>query len=192
MGADDLNKCRTPEGVYQRDDDGSSCFACANHTNIQRLFYLGTKLFELLNMQPERCAIHDTWMLLRLTGDSERRARAGHHQSLAGQVHGCIAFRRLACQLPVLLMGGRGDLRHLGHPQVEFHSFSHPLNILRPLPMCWTCSTAINPVGIAQLVDEIALPGEVYHLFGNGLTERFVSPTGREIRKTNILLWTCS
>ena len=53
------------------------------------------------------------------------------------------------------------------------------------------CTLAINPIGITHRIDEIALPGEEYHLLRDGSTERFVSPTGGEIGKANILLRAC-
>src|SRR5437764_14449028 len=58
--------------------------------------------------------------------------------------------------------------------------------------MCRACAPPINPIGITQLVNEITVPGEVQHLLRDCSTERFVSPTGGEIGKTNILLRVCS
>src|SRR5947209_13152524 len=51
-----------------------------------------------------------------------------------------------------------------------------------------TCSPAINPIGITQLVDEIAMPGVVQHLLRDCFVERLVAPTGGEIGKANVLL----
>src|SRR5438876_7555280 len=51
---------------------------------------------------------------------------------------------------------------------------------------------AIDPIGIAQLVDEEALPGVVHHLFRDRAAQLLVSPAGGEVRKTDVLLWTCT
>src|SRR5271167_1235532 len=57
--------------------------------------------------------------------------------------------------------------------------------------MRWACAPAINPIGIAQLVDEITMPGEVQHLLCDCFADSLVSPTGGEIGKANVLLWSC-
>src|SRR5438128_1978471 len=99
-------------------------------------------------------------MRFRLTRDSEWRARTSHDQPVASDGERCSAFRRVACQAPMLLIRGRRNARHLAYAQLHLHLFSHPLNILRPLAMPGARAPAINPIGIAQLVDEETLPGE--------------------------------
>src|SRR5438874_3711455 len=54
------------------------------------------------------------------------------------------------------------------------------------------CAPAIDPIGITQLVDEETLPGIVHHLFRDRAAQLLVSPTGGEVRKTDVLLWTCA
>src|SRR6266704_7055416 len=58
--------------------------------------------------------------------------------------------------------------------------------------MCGACAPAIDPIGITQLVDEETLPGVVHHLFRDRAAQLLVSPAGGEVRKTDVLLWTCT
>src|SRR5260370_19882538 len=54
--------------------------------------------------------------------------------------------------------------------------------------MCGSCTPAIDPIGITQLVDEETLPGEVHHLFRDRAAQLLVSPAGGEVRETDVLL----
>src|SRR6266487_484953 len=51
---------------------------------------------------------------------------------------------------------------------------------------------AIDPISITQLVDQETLPGVVHHLFRDRAAQLPVSPAGGEVRKTDVLLWTCA
>src|SRR5215831_8541282 len=55
-----------------------------------------------------------------------------------------------------------------------------------------TSAPAINPGRIAPLIDEEALPGEMNHLFGDGVAQCFISPAGGEVGKTDVLFRSCS
>src|SRR5437667_6314030 len=56
--------------------------------------------------------------------------------------------------------------------------------------MCGALATAIDPIGITQLVDQETLPGVMHHLFRDRAAQLLVSPACREVRKTDVLLWT--
>src|SRR5262249_17050591 len=47
---------------------------------------------------------------------------------------------------------------------------------------------AINPIDIAQLIDEETLPGELNHLVGDRAVQLLASPAGWEVGKTDVLL----
>src|SRR5260370_8725715 len=95
----------------------------------------------------------------------------------------------MARQAPLLLIRGRRNARTLPHTSIHLPLFSNPLKIVRPLTMRGTRAPAINPIGIAPLVDEETLPGEVNHLFGDRTAQFLVSPAGGEVGKTDVLLW---
>src|SRR5437667_12597146 len=117
-------------------------------------------------------------MCFRLTRDGEWCARTSHDQSIACDGEWCTAFFGVTCQRPELLIGSRCNACHLAYTQIQLHLSSHPLNILRPFIVGGTCAPAINPIGIAQLVGEESLPGEVNHLFRDCAAQLFVSPAG--------------
>ena len=127
-------------------------------------------------------------MYFRLTRNCERRARTGYYQPVTSQDERCAIFLRVAVQAPLLLIKGCLNAPHLAYTQLQLNLFSNPSKILRPLAMCGPRASAVDPIGIAQLVDEETLPGEVNHLFGDCAAQLLIFPTGGEVRKTNVLL----
>src|SRR6266545_7183745 len=134
-------------------------------------------MHELLTSQPERGPIHNPRMCFRLTWNGEWRAGASQYKAAASEAERCASFLRAACQAPLLISGQR-DAGHLADIQLQLHLSSNPLNILRPLAMRRARAPAINPIGIAQLIDEETLPGEMNHLVRDRTAQLLASPAG--------------
>src|SRR6266498_4635145 len=133
-------------------------------------------MHELLTPQPERGPIHNPRMCFRLTWNGEWRAGASQYKAAASDAERCATFLRAACQAPLLLISGQRNAGHLASIQLQLHLFSNPLNILRPLAMGRARAPAINPIGIAPLIDQETLPGELNHLVRDRAAQLLASP----------------
>jgi hypothetical protein len=138
---------------------------------------------ERLTGRPEAAAVQDARMVVGLPEQPQRRPRARQHQPVAVHLQRLAGGRAPGRQPPAAV--GQVDAVDVDQDRLYPELPGHPAQVPVPLAVAGAGLAAVDPVGQAALVDQVALPGPAAHLIADPARGR--APAGC-VRVANVLV----